>query len=76
MLSDWAVKARRIRLLRAATTKRRERWAADLPRDSRARMICSPLNRRAAVAMILNAGPDRAVGSGASRARQINMAVI
>ncbi len=42
----------------------------------RARMICLPLNRRTALAMTLNAGPDRAVGSGASRARQINIAMI
>jgi hypothetical protein len=41
-----------------------------------ARMICLPLNRRAALAMIPGAGPDCTTGSGPTRARHINMAVI
>jgi hypothetical protein len=41
-----------------------------------ARMICLPLNRRAALAMIPAAGPDRMADSGPTRARQINTAVI
>jgi hypothetical protein len=41
-----------------------------------AQMICLPLNRRTALAMIPRAGPDRMTDSGPTRARQINMAVI
>lgn len=41
-----------------------------------ARMICLPLNRRTALAMVPGMGPDCTTDSGPTRARQINMAVI
>jgi Protein of unknown function (DUF4238) len=41
-----------------------------------ARIVCLPLNRRTALAMIPPAGPDRIAPSGLPRAQQINTAVM
>jgi hypothetical protein len=41
-----------------------------------ASIVCLPLNRRTALAMTMHKGPDKAIDSGPTRARQINMALV
>jgi hypothetical protein len=41
-----------------------------------ASLVCLPLDRRTALAMTTHNGPDKAIDSGRTRARQINMALV
>lgn len=41
-----------------------------------ASMVCLPLDRRTALAMTMHGGPDKVIDSRATRARQINMALV